>query len=553
LANDPLESPYDYAGNRTVRDNRNATADSTRKIDQRYVYDGLLRLQDMEQGLFFTYGSLTNPTAFQSWTLDALGNWGEFDDDANGDSTWDLQQKRYHNQANEIDGNGGNSITLQSGGAGANWADPAHDLAGNMTSIPKPSSLTNSLTLKYDAWNRLVSVIDPAVHASNPIAKFQYDALGRRIVKTLDANGDTSPNEIRHFYYNEQWQVLEERLEVSGTIDPDPINQYVWNPEYVDSLAMRRYDADTNPGTTNSDYYYLQDANYNVTAIVNDTGAVVERYAYTPYGKPTILNGANGTDLDASVTEWAPDSNQTASDVGNVYLFTGREYDWETGIQFNRRRPFLPPLGRWLTRDPIRYVGDANLYAYVGSMPTYYVDPLGLYPNIPPHWPLPGTKPSFPDHLNRNKNNQCPKNRPGGSGAIPGELYADGAKCSWRFEGSNPFHGGAECYRGTGVCQHFQCCYDDDDKLITKGPDQGTYDYSPPYGPDGQGSPCDIPNLLGHLLYDLLPHFIDNNYGPTPSQNVYPNPPYNDPYPPEYYNYTPPTVGDFFDNLPVMR
>jgi RHS repeat-associated protein len=378
---------YDYAGNRTVRDNRNATADSTRKIDQRYVYDGLMRLQDMEQGLLFTYGSLTNPTAFQSWTLDALGNWEEFDDDANGDSTWDLQQKRYHNQANEIDGNGGNSITLQSGGAGANWADPVHDLAGNMTSIPKPSSLTNSLTLKYDAWNRLVSVIDPAVHASNPIAKFQYDGLNRRIVKTLDANGDTSPNEIRHFYYNEQWQVLEERLEAGGTIDPDPINQYVWNPEYVDSLAMRYWDHDASGGP-DTYHYYLQDANYNVTAIVNSSGAVAERYAYTPYGAPTILNGANGTDLDGSVTEWVSDSSQAASDVGNVYLFTGREYDFETGLQLNGYRYYASQLGRWINRDPIGYLGGLNLYAYVSGMPTRYVDSWGLGPNDPAPGPI---------------------------------------------------------------------------------------------------------------------------------------------------------------------
>lgn len=37
------------------------------------------------------------------------------------------------------------------------------------------------------------------------------------------------------------------------------------------------------------------------------------------------------------------------------------------------------PLGRWVSRDPIGYrAGTANLYEYVDSIPTYFVDPLGF-------------------------------------------------------------------------------------------------------------------------------------------------------------------------------
>jgi hypothetical protein len=34
--------------------------------------------------------------------------------------------------------------------------------------------------------------------------------------------------------------------------------------------------------------YYLSDANYNVTAMANERGSVVERYVYTPYGETTF-------------------------------------------------------------------------------------------------------------------------------------------------------------------------------------------------------------------------------------------------------------------------
>ena len=45
---------------------------------------------------------------------------------------------------------------------GTVWADPVHNRAGNMTTLPKPSSLANSLTCKWDAWHRLAEVKDGA-------------------------------------------------------------------------------------------------------------------------------------------------------------------------------------------------------------------------------------------------------------------------------------------------------------------------------------------------------------------------------------------------------
>jgi RHS repeat-associated protein len=47
-------------------------------------------------------------------------------------------------------------------------------------------------------------------------------------------------------------------------------------------------------------------------------------------------------------------------------------------LQLNRHRFYASHLGRWLTRDPIDYWGGTNLYAYVGGMPTLYLDPSGL-------------------------------------------------------------------------------------------------------------------------------------------------------------------------------
>ncbi len=50
----------------------------------------------------------------------------------------------------------------------------------------------------------------------------------------------------------------------------DPWKQYVYHPHYVDSIAVRYYDENTD-GAGIEKHYYLQDANFNVTAVTDDT------------------------------------------------------------------------------------------------------------------------------------------------------------------------------------------------------------------------------------------------------------------------------------------
>ena len=112
---------------------------------------------------------------------------------------------------------------------------------------------------------------------------------------------------------------------------------------------------------------YHRNQQYSITAMTTSTGAVTERYAYTAYGQPTILN-ASGTVL-------------TSSAVGNRYTYTGREWDETLGLHHFRARWMSPLAGRFLGRDPIGYAGSEwHLVEPLGSSPLKNFDPFGKEP-----------------------------------------------------------------------------------------------------------------------------------------------------------------------------
>jgi RHS repeat-associated protein len=87
------------------------------------------------------------------------------------------------------------------------------------------------------------------------------------------------------------------------------------------------------------------------------------RSNHDAYGRQTVLD-ASGNTLAAS------------SIIGQVYGFTGRRLDLETGLEYFRARMYSHILGRFIQRDPYCYVDGESLYF------AYYIpnqlDPNGL-------------------------------------------------------------------------------------------------------------------------------------------------------------------------------
>ncbi len=234
-----------------------------------------------------------------------------------------------------------NEITSISGAT-----TPTYDGNGNMT-----GDETGKLFV-YDAWNRLVTVKSSG---GTTLKTYAYDGLNRRASET--ASGTTTD-----LYYSAAWQVLTEKVG-SGTT-----KRYVWSPVYVDAMVLRDRDTDAN-GSLDERLWVQQDANFNVTALVNGSGTVVERDGYDAFGVVTYMNAS-----------W---SSLGSSAYSMSYGFQGRPLDDVSGNVDNRGRWYRPTLGRPITNDPIRYAaGDVNLYRWERNAPVNRLDPSGLLDSV---------------------------------------------------------------------------------------------------------------------------------------------------------------------------
>ena len=220
----------------------------------------------------------------------------------------------------------------------------SYDAEGNLTKKSKGTN-AETWTYGYDNDNHMVWAKDSATDggAATTLATYVYDALGKRIEKDVWTGSTT----VTRFGYDgpEVWVDL-----TSGNALQ---TRYIYG-DAVDELFAR-----ISSGGTAA--WYLADRLGSVRDIVNGSGAVIDHIDYDGFGNPTETQPANG----------------------DRYKWTGREFDAETGLQYNRARYFDAHTGRWLSQDPLGLsAGDTNFYRYVFNSPLNARDPLGLQGGI---------------------------------------------------------------------------------------------------------------------------------------------------------------------------
>jgi RHS repeat-associated protein len=168
--------------------------------------------------------------------------------------------------------------------------------------------------------------------------EYVYDLSGRRIEKKVDGT-----TELKFLYDGDQ--IIAE-YDANDTL----LRKYVHGPGIDEPICLIE-----SSGTYAGTQYYHYDALGNVVALTDASGDVVQLYEYSVYGQVA-----------------ASDPNHP-----NRFMFTGREFDKDTGLYYYRARYYHPEIGRFLQTDPIGYGDGMNWYAYCQNGPIGRTDPSG--------------------------------------------------------------------------------------------------------------------------------------------------------------------------------
>jgi RHS repeat-associated protein len=122
-------------------------------------------------------------------------------------------------------------------------------------------------------------------------------------------------------------------------------------------------------------YVFVSDVPFtsgNLNDTINQSGVWSQHYSSYPNPSTSVPVGRSGRYVRiqlgdtnylslGEVKVFASNSTEGISACGNPFLFTGREYDYETGLYYYRARYYNPEIGRFLQPDPVGY---GNMFKY---------------------------------------------------------------------------------------------------------------------------------------------------------------------------------------------
>ncbi len=197
---------------------------------------------------------------------------------------------------------------------------------------------------EYDGENRLIKATVQK-DGRTTTESYTYDYAGNRISRQAEGRGRT------YYILDESSGLAQITAETDG--NGNVTASYVLNGN--ERISMER------GGKTS---YYLHDGHGSVRGLYDKDGRRTDSYSYDAYGNLLTAEG----------------------ETENDFLYTGEQYNANTGLYYLRARYMNPSTGTFISMDS--YQGNLydpvslHKYLYVAANPVMYTDPTGYDRNL---------------------------------------------------------------------------------------------------------------------------------------------------------------------------
>ena len=229
--------------------------------------------------------------------------------------------------------------TVAYGYGDAGWSDLLTSIGGQSLTADEIGNLLSDGTWTY-TWQHGRQLA--GMSKSGQTIAYGYDSDGKRISKIVD--GTT----YNYHYLGDQ------------------LVELTWG----ENKMHFTYDS-TGPLSVNyngTEYFYVKNAQGDVTGMVNASGTRVVTYTYDAWGNPLATTGSLATTLGAQ----------------NPLRYRGYVYDTETGLYYLQSRYYNPGWGRFINVDSqlncSMDIGGCNAFAYCLNNPVNMADIDGHVP-----------------------------------------------------------------------------------------------------------------------------------------------------------------------------
>lgn len=239
---------------------------------------------------------------------------------------------------------------------------------GNVLNVTNNKDNTRSVAFSFDQVNRIASA-----QSTSWTNSYVYDPWSNLLQK----NG-TIPETLT-VAVNAKNQILGETYDASGNDKFDTVNALNFNAENQATPASGltyTYDGAGRRVEKSTTSLYWDDDNSWPLAVSDTTGAIKTEFVFFAGKRVAAVSLATGnsfyylsnhlgstsviTSGDGKAVVWEADyypygdNRVITNNFENHYLFTGYEYDYETGYHYALNRLQNPKLGRFMSPDPIR-------------------------------------------------------------------------------------------------------------------------------------------------------------------------------------------------------